>query len=137
MQQSDSSLSNHNTDASTLWQSLRWLPIHYRIQLTLITHTHKALHSAAPHYISSLIQPNGTLCSANNLRLNILNPTLALLPPRLLVLHQFSGMCYLEQPNLISKSTVSVCPKNYFFYASLSHSLIWLLFFYVSSMLLH
>lgn len=58
---------------STLHQSRHWLPIHYRIQFKLITLTHKALHSTAHPYPSSLISvyySSQALCSANDLKLN-------------------------------------------------------------------
>ncbi|CAJ0965208.1 unnamed protein product [Ranitomeya imitator] len=66
-------LTNRYTDASTLCQSLHWLPIHSRIQYKTTTLIHKALHGSAPPYISSLVSvyhPTRALHSANDLRLN-------------------------------------------------------------------
>ncbi|CAJ0931140.1 unnamed protein product, partial [Ranitomeya imitator] len=65
-------LTNRYTDASTLCQSLHWLPIHSRIQYKTTTLIHKALHGSAPPYISSLVSvyhPTRALRSANDLRL--------------------------------------------------------------------
>ncbi|XP_073424131.1 uncharacterized protein [Dendrobates tinctorius] len=65
-------LGNRYSDASALRQSLHWLPVHYRIQFKVLVLTHKALHSAAPPYISSLItvyRPSRSLRSANDFRL--------------------------------------------------------------------
>ncbi|CAJ0938938.1 unnamed protein product [Ranitomeya imitator] len=67
-------LTNRYTDASTLCQSLHWLPIHSRIQYKTTTLIHKALHGSAPPYISSLVSvyhPTRALRSANDLRLGI------------------------------------------------------------------
>ncbi|CAJ0964426.1 unnamed protein product [Ranitomeya imitator] len=64
-------LTNRYTDASTLCQSLHWLPIHSRIQYKTTTLIHKALHGSAPPYISSLVSvyhPTRALRSANDLR---------------------------------------------------------------------
>ncbi|CAJ0960009.1 unnamed protein product, partial [Ranitomeya imitator] len=63
-------LTNRYTDASTLCQSLHWLPIHSRIQYKTTTLIHKALHGSAPPYISSLVSvyhPTRALRSANDL----------------------------------------------------------------------
>ncbi|CAJ0939043.1 unnamed protein product [Ranitomeya imitator] len=68
-------LTNRYTDASTLCQSLHWLPIHSRIQYKTTTLIHKALHGSAPPYISSLVSvyhPTRALRSANDLRHTIL-----------------------------------------------------------------
>ncbi|CAJ0935637.1 unnamed protein product [Ranitomeya imitator] len=64
-------LTNRYTDASTLCQSLHWLPMHSRIQYKTTTLIHKALHGSAPPYISSLVSvyhPTRALRSANDLR---------------------------------------------------------------------
>ncbi|CAJ0966361.1 unnamed protein product [Ranitomeya imitator] len=63
-------LTNRYTDASTLCQSLHWLPIHSRIQYKTTTLIHKALHGSAPPYISCLVSvyhPTRALRSANDL----------------------------------------------------------------------
>ncbi|CAJ0964178.1 unnamed protein product, partial [Ranitomeya imitator] len=63
-------LTNRYTNASTLCQSLHWLPIHSRIQYKTTTLIHKALHGSAPPYISSLVSvyhPTRALRSANDL----------------------------------------------------------------------
>ncbi|CAJ0938430.1 unnamed protein product [Ranitomeya imitator] len=63
-------LTNRYTDASTLCQSLHWLPIHSRIQYKTTTLIHKALHGSAPPYISSLVSvyhPTRALRSADDL----------------------------------------------------------------------
>ncbi|CAJ0936253.1 unnamed protein product, partial [Ranitomeya imitator] len=63
-------LNNRYTDASTLCQSLHWLPIHSRIQYKTTTLIHKAVHGSAPPYISSLVSvyhPTRALRSANDL----------------------------------------------------------------------
>ncbi|CAJ0966409.1 unnamed protein product [Ranitomeya imitator] len=68
-------LTNRYTDASTLCQSLHWLPIHSRIQYKTTTLIHKALHGSAPPYISSLVSvyhPTRALRSANDLRRNFI-----------------------------------------------------------------
>ncbi|CAJ0964633.1 unnamed protein product [Ranitomeya imitator] len=68
-------LTNRYTDASTLCQSLHWLPIHSRIQYKTTTLIHKALHGSAPPYISSLVSvyhPTRALRSANDLRFPVL-----------------------------------------------------------------
>ncbi|CAJ0967721.1 unnamed protein product [Ranitomeya imitator] len=63
-------LTNRYTNASTLCQSLHWLPIHSRIQYKTTTLIHKALHGSAPPYISSLVSvyhPTRALRSADDL----------------------------------------------------------------------
>ncbi|CAJ0931707.1 unnamed protein product [Ranitomeya imitator] len=63
-------LTNRYTDASTLCQSLHWLPIHSRIQYKTTTLIHKALHGSAPPYISSLVSvyhPTRALRSTDDL----------------------------------------------------------------------
>ncbi|XP_073513419.1 uncharacterized protein [Phyllobates terribilis] len=65
-------LANRYSDASSLCQSLHWLPIQYRVRFKLITLTHKALHASVPPYISSLVSvyhPTRALRSANDLKL--------------------------------------------------------------------
>ncbi|XP_073416510.1 uncharacterized protein [Dendrobates tinctorius] len=87
-------LTNRYTDASTLCQSLHWLPIHSRIQYKLITLTHKALHGSAPPYISSLVSvyhPTRALRSADDLRLASSEPPTPV-SKTLHVPRQFFGM---------------------------------------------
>ncbi|CAJ0964601.1 unnamed protein product [Ranitomeya imitator] len=70
-------LTNRYTDASTLCQSLHWLPIHSRIQYKTTTLIHKALHGSAPPYISSLVSvyhPTRALRSADDLRPLLMHP---------------------------------------------------------------
>ncbi|CAJ0944628.1 unnamed protein product [Ranitomeya imitator] len=91
-------LANRYSDSSALRQSLHWLPIHYRIQFKVLVLTHKALHSAAPPYISSLIsvyRPNRPLRSANDFRLtSALIRTSHSRLQDFSVLRQSSGMLY-------------------------------------------
>ncbi|KAG9486590.1 hypothetical protein GDO78_006781, partial [Eleutherodactylus coqui] len=66
-------LSSRYSDASALCWSLHWRLIKYRIQFKLATFIHKALHSAVPPYIASLISihhPARALRSANETRLS-------------------------------------------------------------------
>ncbi|CAJ0919951.1 unnamed protein product [Ranitomeya imitator] len=77
-------LTNRYTDASTLCQSLHWLPIHSRIQYKTTTLIHKALHGSAPPYISSLVSvyhPTRALRSADDLRWRQMAGALGLRPP--------------------------------------------------------
>ncbi|CAJ0928360.1 unnamed protein product [Ranitomeya imitator] len=70
-------LTNRYTDASTLCQSLHWLPIHSRIQYKTTTLIHKALHGSAPPYISSLVSvyhPTRALRSADDLSGKLVSP---------------------------------------------------------------
>ena len=53
-------------------EHLHWLPVKYRIEHNVLTHTYKALHNEAPSYISDLVQkytPSRSLRSENQLLL--------------------------------------------------------------------
>uniref|UniRef100_A0A6I8SJP5 Reverse transcriptase domain-containing protein n=1 Tax=Xenopus tropicalis TaxID=8364 RepID=A0A6I8SJP5_XENTR len=50
-------LSSRRVQALPLLKALSWLPIKQRISYKLLLLTFKALHSSAPHYISSLVSP--------------------------------------------------------------------------------
>ncbi|KAG8538589.1 hypothetical protein GDO81_022396 [Engystomops pustulosus] len=79
------------TDASSLCQSLHWLPVSYRIQYKMITLIHKALHNAAPLYCSSRISvycPTCALRSASDV--GFIRTSQSGLPD----LHQYSGMLF-------------------------------------------
>ena len=50
-------------------KELHWLPVQYRGQYTILTHTYKALHEQSPVYIKELLQvymPHRDLRSQNN-----------------------------------------------------------------------
>ena len=50
-------------------KELHWLPVQYRIQYKILTHTYKALHEQSPVYIKELLQvyrPRRDLRSQNN-----------------------------------------------------------------------
>uniref|UniRef100_A0A803J7R5 Reverse transcriptase domain-containing protein n=1 Tax=Xenopus tropicalis TaxID=8364 RepID=A0A803J7R5_XENTR len=50
-------LSSRRVQALPLLKALSWLPVKQRIVYKLLLLTFKALHSSAPHYISSLVPP--------------------------------------------------------------------------------
>uniref|UniRef100_A0A803JPN8 Reverse transcriptase domain-containing protein n=1 Tax=Xenopus tropicalis TaxID=8364 RepID=A0A803JPN8_XENTR len=51
-------LSSRRVQAPPLLKALSWLPVKQRIVYKLLLLTFKALHSSAPHYISSLVSPH-------------------------------------------------------------------------------
>uniref|UniRef100_A0A803J9D9 Reverse transcriptase domain-containing protein n=1 Tax=Xenopus tropicalis TaxID=8364 RepID=A0A803J9D9_XENTR len=65
-------LSPKREPAQPQLSSLAWLPVKQRIAYKILLLTFKALHSSAPHYITSLVSlhvPGRLLCSSQSLRL--------------------------------------------------------------------
>ena len=54
-------------------KTLHWLPVNYRVQFKILTHTYKALHGQAPKYIDMLnvYQPRRTLRSMDSVTLEV------------------------------------------------------------------
>ena len=61
---------------------LHWLPVTFRIEYKIIIITHKAIHSTAPSYLSSLVnfKPNSSYSLRSNNKYLLSNPNFRTLP---------------------------------------------------------